>query len=442
MLMKRIFLSIVYILISITLSFAQKGENLSFVIDASDIYPGTRRTISVYVPSTYTAKEPACIAIMMDGIIYGLSDAIEDLSASGQMPVTIAVGIEPGKILDKDGNVIRYNRSNEFDRTDGVFASFLEKEVIPMVKTLVTSDNRKILISDRSEDRMVLGASSGAIAAFAAAWNRPDLFSRVYSIVGTYVPMRGADQLPGIIRKAEPKQIRVYLQDNDKDSWNLLFGSWYEYNLLMNSALEYAGYQVEHHWDEGGHNGNNGAAIMKDALKYLWEGWPNSVELGHSGNDTMNSIIDPSSQWKKVENTKSLSKQSFAGQEAIYPGGDHIAKIEGTDNWISNYTRSKEGKLSNGEEFYYLYEPAKAVKFDNEGYLYCLTNLGIEVCDQNGRVRTIISTPYGEIVESFDLVASSILVKCRGNRYYSREIKRSGLTDPETAPTPKSEGQG
>jgi len=436
--MKRLLTLTISILMAIS-SFAQsKGETLSLAINDSKIYPGTSRTISVYVPSTYKGDSPACLAIMMDGIIYGLSDAIEDLSKSGEMPVTIAVGIEPGKIKDQDGNVIRYNRSNEFDRTDGVFASFLEKEVIPAVQTLSTTDGRKVILSDRPEDRMTLGASSGGIAAFAAAWNRPDLFSRVYSIVGTFVPMRGADRLPGIMRKAEPQRVRFYLQDNDKDSWNELFGSWYEYNLLMNSALEFAGYEVEHHWDEGGHNGNNGAKVMKDALRFLWKGWPEAVGIGESGNETLNQIIDSKEPWRKVTSRPS----STAGYEAVYPGGQHCAIIESGTNWVMNYTRDGNGNLSNGEEFYYLYEPAIAIEFDSEGYLYCLTSLGIEACDHNGRVRAIIPIPYGEKAEGFTIDGNQLTIICEGNVIYRRTIKRKGLTDPLSAPVPKSEGQG
>ncbi len=431
--------------LAMSTAFAQT-ETLSFTIDNSSIYPGTTRTIKVRVPKEYDGKTPACLAIMMDDIMYGLTDAIDQLAGEGKMPVTIAVGVTPGKILDKDGNVIRYNRSNEFDRTDGVFASFLETEVLPEVQKLKTSDGRMILLSGDPKDRMTLGASSGAIAAFAAAWNRPDLFSRVYSIVGTFVPMRGADMLPGIVRKTEPKRIRFYLQDNDKDSWNLLFGSWYEYNLLMNSALEFAGYEIEHSWDEGGHNGNNGAAHMKEALEFLWKGWPERVGLGESGNQTLNAITGEYRPWDRLKfasaDLEDEWNRNVASVEAIYPGGDHVAVVEPASNWVMNYTRAEDGTLSNGEEFYYLDEPACAVQFDNEGYLYCLTSLGIEACDHNGRGRAIIPTPYGRRVEAFRIFGGSLQVRCDNGEYFTKPIKRAGVLDPLTAPAPESEGQG
>lgn len=438
--MYRLITTISFLMCSALSALAQ-SQTLSFTMDNSDIYPGTARTIKVYVPSAYDGKTPACLAVMMDDIMYGLTSALDTLYAEGKMPLTIAVGVTPGRINDEEGGVIRYNRSNEFDRIDGKFASFLEKEVLPMVEKQVTSDGREIRISPSADDRMILGASSGAIAAFAAAYNRPDLFSRVYSIVGTYVPMRGGDMLPGLVRKTEPKRIRVYLQDNDEDSWNLLFGSWYEYNLLMNSALEWAGYEVRHSWDKGGHNGNNGAAHMKEALEYLWQGWPGKVGKGTSGNATLTSILDNDSEWKQ---TTAVTQKSgaFSGDEAVYPGGAHVAKIDWEGNWVLNYTLDKDGNKSNGQQFYYLYAPAKSIAFDDKGYLYCATSNGIELCDHNGRVRVILSLPFGKQIESFQIGKGIITVKTEDGLYYTRKINRKGVPNPKSAPVPESEGQG
>ena len=67
--------------------------------------------------------------------------------------------------------------------------------------------------------------------------------------------MRGGDQYPVLIRKTEPKPIRVYLQDNNNDSWNPLFGNWFKSNIDMEAALNFAGYEVTNTWQEGGHDG-------------------------------------------------------------------------------------------------------------------------------------------------------------------------------------------
>ena len=93
-----------------------------------------------------------------------------------------------------------------------------------MVEGLVTPDGRRVRLSHNPDDRAICGASSSGIASFSAAWNRPDLFHRVYSSVGTYVAMRGGNDYPALVRKYEPKPLRIFLQDGMKDAWNPLFG--------------------------------------------------------------------------------------------------------------------------------------------------------------------------------------------------------------------------
>src|SRR5436309_990637 len=82
----------------------------------------------------------------------------------------------------------------------------------------------------------------------------PDQFSRVFSAIGTYVGLRGGDVYPTLIRKYEPKPIRVFLQDGSKDL-NIYGGDWWMANQTMERALAFAGYEVKHEWGEGMHDG-------------------------------------------------------------------------------------------------------------------------------------------------------------------------------------------
>ena len=462
-----------------------RGEYLTFTMRNPRAYPGTERMIKVYVPKEYDGRQAACTAIMMDDIMYGLAQSIDTLIAAGQMPVTIAVGVRPGRIYDNSSSqsreVIRYNRSNEFDRCDGRFASFLAEEVLPAVSSFSTGDGLPILLSRSADDRMVLGASSGAIAAFTAAWFRPDLFSRVYSIIGTFVPMRGGDHYPGLIRKTEPQRLRIYLQDNDEDTWNPLFGSWYEYNLLMESALRFAGYELEHHWDKGGHNGRNGAALMSEALRFLWKDYPSPVKKGKSGNATLNSIVDSSSVWTLVASNVPeglfirsagvacdddtglvasvskasgiqdagsgfalpqllwVGKNSFDPYMAVYPGGKHRAVAYVNSQWISNEVLA--GGALYRQEFYKLHTNGGQICFDASGYLYCATEIGVQICDHNGRVRVILPAPCGSAVSSVGLVGNVMYVIADGN-LYARKILRSGFSNAFSVSSPDSDGQG
>ena len=51
-------------------------------------------------------------------------------------------------------------------------------------------------------------------------------------------------------------------------------------NQDMLSALEFAGYDVKHAWGDGAHNCKHGAAILPDALRWLWRGYPTPIAPG------------------------------------------------------------------------------------------------------------------------------------------------------------------
>ncbi len=211
-------------------------------LEGSTLYPGTVHTYKVVIPDTYKSGEEAALYIGLDGILCHAPAVIDSLISAGKMPMTISVFLQPGVVYDSAGDVARYNRSNEFDATDGRFAEFIEKELLPAVLATKTDDGRSIRLSPRAEDHMIFGLSSGGIAAFNAAWHRPDLFAKVYSGCGTFVPMRGGNDLQAIVRKHEPQALRIFLQDGFTDTWNPIFGSWYEANRRLASAVEYAGF--------------------------------------------------------------------------------------------------------------------------------------------------------------------------------------------------------
>jgi hypothetical protein len=111
--------------------------------------------------------------------------------------------------------------------------------------------------------------SSGGICAFTVAWERPDLFSKVLSHVGSFQNILGGDRYPGIIRKTAKKNIRVFLQDGTHDLDNE-HGNWWLGNLQMEAALGFKKYDHKTAWGDGGHNGNHGGAILPESLVWLW----------------------------------------------------------------------------------------------------------------------------------------------------------------------------
>ena len=186
-------------------------------LQGSAIYPGTEHAYQVYVPEQYTGKQAACLYVGLDGVLCDAPRVLDSLIAAGKMPVTIGVFLQPGVVKNARGEVVRYNRSYEFDSPTAVFATFLDREVLPAIEGTVTPDGRVIKLSGRAQDRAIFGLSSGGIAAFTAAWHRPWQWGRVFSGVGTFVGMRGGNDLPKMVRKTEPRPIKVFLQDGTAD---------------------------------------------------------------------------------------------------------------------------------------------------------------------------------------------------------------------------------
>lgn len=277
-----------------------KGETFTFAFAKSKIFPGTTRSVTIYVPRQYDGKTPACVYVNQDGVQFNAPAVFDKLIAEKSMPVTIGVFASHGIVKASDGKTAldRFNRSYEYDGLGDAYARFVLDELLPEVETKTASGGRKIVLSRSGNDRAIGGSSSGAICAFTAAWERPDAFSRVFSAVGTYVSLRGGDAYPGLIRKYEPKPIRVFLQDGSKDQ-NIYGGDWWMANQSMERALTFAGYEVKHEWGEGGHNGQHATQLFPEAMKWLWKDYPNPVKAG-LGSSQMKEILIPGEGWKLV----------------------------------------------------------------------------------------------------------------------------------------------
>ncbi len=235
----------------------------------STIFADTVRDWGVYVPAQYNPKEPACVMVFQDGLgymspkgQYRVPIVFDNLIAKKEMPVTIGIFINPGTFVGKDGKKGASNRSFEYDTLSDQYARFLEKEILPEVA-------KKYNLRTDAAGRAIGGASSGGICAFTVAWERPDLFSKVLSHVGSFTNIRGGDRYPGMIRKTDHKPIRVFLQDGKNDLDNGA-GNWWLANLQMEAALKFKNYDYKVAWGDGGHNGKHGGAILPDSLRWLW----------------------------------------------------------------------------------------------------------------------------------------------------------------------------
>ena len=307
---------------------APAGKTFKFELTDSKIFPNTVRTITVYIPAAYKGDKPACVYVGLDGLSFNAPTVFDNLIAQHAMPVTIAIGVSSGSVHSANPpENPRFDRSFEFDSLNDRLSRFLLDEVIPAVEHHRTPDGIRIILSKDPNDRAIGGASTGGIGSFTVAWERPDAFRRVFTAIGTFVGMRGGEQYYVLVRKTEPKPIRIFMQDGAHDEWGggPEMGDWWMSNQTMNRALEFAGYDVRHVWGVGTHNGNQASSVFPDAMRWLWSGWPSPIEARESGNPVLKTILQPHEDWQiTAEGCSSVAGMSSDPQgQVFYQSGDH-----------------------------------------------------------------------------------------------------------------------
>lgn len=225
----------------------------------SKIYPGAVRKYWVYVPAQYNASKPACVMIFQDGgaMVAATGEwrvplVMDTLIQQGRIPPVIGVFIDPGVLPGSGG---RDNRSYEYDGPGDSYGRFVSEEILPEVAA-------RYNLSKDPNDYAIAGAGSGGTAAIHAAWARPDVFRRVANFTGSDTEL--SDMLPVLVRKTEPKPLRVFLQDSDK-------------HRALFAALQSMGYEST------SFKGARGEAMLAEALRWIWKDYPKPVEKRSQG---------------------------------------------------------------------------------------------------------------------------------------------------------------
>ena len=257
-----------------------------------EVYPGTTHTYWVYVPAQYDASKPASLMVFNDGQAFKnekgdvrAENVLDNLIFRREIPVMIAVFINPGRRPDqpepspKDWGDRSTNRPTEYNTPDDKYARVICDELLPAL-------GKEYNISADPEQRGIGGASSGAIAAFSVAWERPDQFRKVLSMVGSFVNLRGGDVYRERVLQSDKKPIRIFLQDGRNDNRGTRRGGeydprrdWFLQNVRLAEALTSKGYDVNYAWGIGLHGQKQGGAIFPDMMRWLWRDHPVSVDV-------------------------------------------------------------------------------------------------------------------------------------------------------------------
>ena len=249
----------------------------------SQAYPGTQHTYWVYVPAQYDASRPASLMIFNDGQAFKnmegdlrVPNVFDNLIHRRELPVMLSVFINPGRTPEQPEPTPQEwgdkttNRPTEYNSLDDRYARVIVDELMPAL-------TKEYNISKDPEQRGIGGASSGAIAAFTVAWERPNEFRKVLSLIGSFVNLRGGDAYADLVSKSEKKPLRIYLQDGRNDNRGVGRGGaydprrdWFLQNVRLKDALAEKGYDLNYQWGIGRHSQKHGGMVLPDMMRWLW----------------------------------------------------------------------------------------------------------------------------------------------------------------------------
>ncbi len=239
--------------------------------------PYTRK-VAVYVPKQYVAGTAAPFIVGADGIDKALFTALDNLIAQKRVPVMIGISIGNGS-----GDAQGSERGLEYDTMSGLYAEFVEKEVLPLVEK-----NAKVKLTKDPEGRATMGGSSGGSAALIMAWYHPELYHRVLTYSGTYVNQQWPTdpKLPhgawefheNLIPNSPKKPIRLWMHVSDRDNLQTRddFHDWVLANERMAHVLAAKGYHYQFVFARNAGHTDRAvkAQTLPEALEYVWQGFP------------------------------------------------------------------------------------------------------------------------------------------------------------------------
>jgi enterochelin esterase family protein len=274
-----------------------QGSVYNFTMESTDskIYPGIARDtsggrgviaskpapytrkVSVYVPKQYVPGAVAPFIVGADGPDQALFTALDNLIAQRRVPVMIAISIGNGG-SDAQGS----ERGLEYDTMSGLYAEFVEKEVLPLVEK-----QYNVKLTKDPEARATMGGSSGGSAALSMAWYHPELYHRVLTYSGTYVnqqwpvnpetPHGAWEYHEHLIPNTSAKPIRIWMEVGDRDNFGRdELHEWVVANENMAKVLADKGYHYQFVFARNaGHTDRpTKQQTLPEALEYIWQGYP------------------------------------------------------------------------------------------------------------------------------------------------------------------------
>jgi iron(III)-enterobactin esterase len=262
-----------------TFGTADPSDPAKLIVTTSHAAPYSRK-IAVYVPKQYGPGTVAPFIVTADGD-RSLFPVLDNLIAQHRVPVMIAISIANGS-----GDAQGSERGLEYDTMSGLYAEFVEKEVLPLVEK-----QYNVKLTKDPNGRATMGGSSGGSCALIMAWYHPELYHRVLTYSGTYVNQQwpSSPEAPHgawefhehLIPNTPAKPIRLWMEVGDRDNFNPNvmrdeMHDWVLANERMAKVLADKGYHYQFVFarNAGHTDGAVKRQTLPEALEYVWQGYP------------------------------------------------------------------------------------------------------------------------------------------------------------------------
>ncbi len=270
-----------------TFGTVDPADPTNLIVTTSHPAPYTRR-VAVYVPKQYVPGRVAPFIVGADGPDALLFSTLDTLISQHKVPAMIAISIGNGS-----GDAQGSERGLEYDTMSGVYAEFVEKEVLPLVET-----QAHVKLTKDPDGRATMGGSSGGSCALIMAWYHPELYHRVLTYSGTFINQQWPHnaQTPHgawefherLIPESPVKPIRIWMEVGDRDLFNPNamrdnMHDWVLANEQMAKVLAAKGYHYQFVFARNA--GHVDRAVkqqtLAEALQYIWLDYPSlSVKEG------------------------------------------------------------------------------------------------------------------------------------------------------------------
>ena len=255
------------------------ADPAKLIVTTSHPAPYTRH-VAVYVPKQYVPGTAAPFLVGADGPDREMFTVLDNLIAEKRIPALVFISIGNGS-----GDAQGSERGLEYDTMSGLYAEFVQKEVLPLVEA-----KAGVKLTDDPEGRATMGGSSGGSCAWIMAWYHPEWYHRVLTYSGTYINQQwpsnpktphGAWEFhEHLIADSPRKPIRIWMEVGDRDLFNpnsMRDGmhDWVLANEKMAAVLPAKGYHYQFVFAENAGHVDQATKLqtLPEALEYLWQGY-------------------------------------------------------------------------------------------------------------------------------------------------------------------------